>query len=253
MLYEKYYNKISKVAEIFRVIRKFRVLIIVLISTAVASTVGYTATQGIVYDKEECPTSVVYGEALSYEARALFEEIERYEYSTDDAFGEPLSEMPKLPGVYYVRAVSTSSIGTPRYGKVHSFEIVPKQAEVWVSQQTVLYGEMPTEVDADLVEGDTISCTGFSYADITVAQTEVVPQKDTLKVVDAQGNDVTSGYDFQVFSVPISFEKRQIQVTVSSASQEYNALPLSINGYELTSGTFASWQEGNLGSLDCNL
>ena len=74
MLYEKYYNKISKVAEIFRVIRKFRVLIIVLISTAVASTVGYTATQGIVYDKEECPTSVVYGEALSYEARALFEE-----------------------------------------------------------------------------------------------------------------------------------------------------------------------------------
>ena len=237
MLYENYQRKITKIAEILKVLRRFRVLILLLVSTAFASTGGFVATQGYVYDKVDCPVSLTYGEAFTYEAGALFEDV-RYEFSTDAAFTNPTLSVPRMPGEYYVRAVSTSSFGNPRYGTVHAFSIQPKAIDVSVNEEIILYGETPT-VSANLVYNDRITCSDYLYENITSPSTSVTPVEESITILDAEGNDVTEAYALNPVPTPLQFTAREITVTVANASHIYDSLPFSFHDYALTGGTLA--------------
>ena len=85
MQYTRYYEKISILAHIWGIIRRFRVLILSIIGLCLASTSAFLGTQGYVYDIVTCPESVPYGDPLTYDASAVFRDV-RYEYSEDAAF-----------------------------------------------------------------------------------------------------------------------------------------------------------------------
>ncbi|MBQ9744640.1 MAG: transglutaminase domain-containing protein [Clostridia bacterium] len=237
MQYDKYYKRISVIANIFKTIKHFRALIISVVSVIIALTSGYLGTQGIVYDSEECPASFEYGAEFTYEANALFQDVV-YEFSSDKDFTTVLEEMPRFPGEYYVRAVSTSSFGNPRYGDIHAFTILPKKLDVKVKQQSILYGDTPS-VTASLIKGDEIYCTDYIYEDISRVSTTVQPVKASIIITDSEGNDITWAYDVNPVSSKIDLTTREITVTVGDASDIYDALPFMYDGYELSGGTLA--------------
>ncbi len=237
MLYERYLKRIFIVARILNTIRRFRVLISVVAAVAVVSTGTFMAVQGVVYDNVACPTEIQYGDALPFEANAVFGDI-RYEYASQAAPDNWLDQAPTLPGTYYVRAVSTSTFGTPRYGESHAYTIIPRSINVAVEQTELAYGDEPS-VSAPLVYGDSISCDKYIYEDLSLEQTKVSASKDSIVIKDISGNDVTSYYNISVVQSELLFIPRQITVTVSSASAIYNGLPLSFDGFELTEGTLA--------------
>ena len=237
MQYQKYHNKILKIAIVLKAIKRFRWLIIACFSAISVLTAGFLGVQGIVYDTVDCPTVVTYGDAITYEAKAVMKPV-RYEFSADSSFAEIGEQPPILPGKYYVRAVAESAFNTLRYGDTYSFEIVPREVEVKVVEGKLLYGNLPT-VSAPLVYEDSIECSEYKYEDITKAETKVSAIADKIKVTDKSGADVTSAYKFIPVVTPISFDKRDITVTVSNTSGIYDDLPLSFDVYELSGGTLA--------------
>ena len=167
MLYDNYRRKVVRIADIWKVIKRFRVLIILVLAAALAAAAALLCVRGIVYDVSECPAEISYGEQLGYSADAVFGDV-RYEYSED---GQTWSESrPVRAGSYRVRAVSKDILGNDRYGKVYSFSILPKAVAVTIDQDSIRFGETPS-VSADLAYGDVISCSEFLYEDITARST----------------------------------------------------------------------------------
>ena len=72
MLYEEYRRKMLKIANIKRVLRRYRVLIVAVLAALVALTAAFLSVRGIVYDCVHGEESVVYGERPAYSAKALF-------------------------------------------------------------------------------------------------------------------------------------------------------------------------------------
>jgi hypothetical protein len=212
---------------ILKTVRRFRVLICSVVAVIVVLTSSYLVTKGLVYDGTECPQTVRYGDEFSYRAEAIFESV-RYEYSSDKDFLEMLESVPKLPGSYYVRAVSTSVFGNVRYGEVHKFTIVPREIDVLIVEDKILYGKNPT-VEGDVAAGDTIKCRDFVYADLSKKETDVTAVLSSISVTDANGDDVTWAYSFNPVSEKIAFDPRNITVTVSSAESIYNGFPFSFD------------------------
>ncbi len=233
MLYDNYRRKVVRIADIWKVIKRFRVLIILVLAAALAVTAALLCVRGIVYDVAECPAEISYGEQLGYSADAVFGNV-RYEYSKD---GQTWSEtQPVRAGSYRVRAVSKDIVGNDRYGKVYSFTILPKAVAVTIDQDSIRFGETPS-VSADLAYGDVISCSEFLYEDITARSTEVIADQDAISIVDENGEDVTSSYLLHPVAGIIDFEQRQITVNVQNASGVYDGNPLAFDGYELDPAT----------------
>ena len=238
MQYGKYYKRISFIANILKTIKRFRVLIISVVSVCLALTSGYLGMQGHVYDEVECPTSITYGEEFVYEAGAVLEGV-AYQFSQDADFASFSTSAPIYPGTYYVRAVSESSFGNPRYGDVHSFTVLPMVLDVRVEQQTVMYGELPS-VSADLLNGDKISCSQFAYDDISLEKTNIAAVASSVVITNSAGEDITYAYTINPVKSEITFNKRSITITVEDADQIYNGLPFKHEVYELTAGTLAN-------------
>ncbi|MCH5164814.1 MAG: transglutaminase domain-containing protein [Clostridiales bacterium] len=235
MLYADYNRKIKRRAAFVAKLRHFKIPIIVacvLIVTAVATILG---TRGIISDVSACPSQIVYGEPFTYKASAFLDDVE-YEFRRegDDKW---VKEQPKLAGNYYVRAVSRRTFGANSYGKVHAFTILPRPLDIKIAD-TVLYGELP-EYTAELVHGDTISISKFDYADISKTATDVWANADYVVITDSDGNEVTGSYKISGNKSPITFIPRDIEITVSDATAEYNGKPLSSSAWELTGGELA--------------
>ena len=160
MQYERYHGKITKLKHILDTVRRFRVLILSVVGVCVALTSGYLGAQGYVYEDVPCPESIFYGDELPYRASAVFRDELWYEYAEDSEFTTVLDAPPRLPGEYFVRAVSTSSFGTPRYGEVCGFSVLPRALDVYVEESTLPYGDSPT-VTAETVYGDSIFCETY--------------------------------------------------------------------------------------------
>ena len=244
MQYERYYEKISVIAHILQTIKRFRVLILSVVGVCLALTSGYLGAQGHVYEDVPCPATILYGDVLPYRAGAVFQEVTRYEYSEDSAFTTVSEYMPRYPGDYYVRAVSTSSFGQDRYGKVYEFTILPRPVDVRVDSALLPYGDTPS-VTAELVSGDTISCDGYVFDDPTKTKTTVSPVTEEIVIRNTAGDDVTAAYVLNPVWTTIEFVPREITVTVSNAENTYNGLPFTFDGYELSAGTLAVHTDGS--------
>ena len=155
MRYDKYLKKILAFARILKTIRRYRLLISIVASIAIVSIATFMGVQGMVYDSVACPTEIEYGDTLPFEANAVFRSV-RYEYASQSSPDNWTEIAPTLPGTYHVRATSTSTFGTPRYGDVYTYTIIPRKINVGVEQSQIIYGDEPSVI-APLVYGDTIS------------------------------------------------------------------------------------------------
>ena len=238
MLYDSYHVKISKIVAVLRKIFKHIVLISIVSTLVVATIVAFMATKGLIIDDSSISSGfeMTYGEYLPLKANALFAEVS-YEYSSDGV--EWSSEMPRTTGNYKVRACANGIFGQKRYGQVYSFTVNPKEIDVSVVEDEILYGELPT-VEAELAFEDTISCEKVSYADRAATTTDVTPILDSVKITDADGNDVTKLYKLRAVARSIRILPRDIEVTVSDKEMIYNDTKFSYDGYELSDGELAT-------------
>lgn len=234
MLYEEYSRKVKKYAAILNFIRRYRFLLIAVLAAAAAVTSVLIGIRGIVSDVSACPETVRYGEAIGYKADAIFTDV-CYEFAQNGSDNWSLS-VPVRVGEYRVRARAEGPFGIMRYGKEHSFAVLPKQTEVRVSGTEVDYGAHP-QVTAELAYADTVTCTRFEYGDLSAKETSVIPVREAVIVRDAGGNDVTDCYDLVPVASQIGFLPRKITVTVQSKSAVYDGTPLMFDGYELSDET----------------
>ncbi len=232
MLYASYKRKIEKVAEVLKTIWKYRLIVLSVIAVAMVSTAGFLVSKGTVIDQVACPISIAYGDTLGYKANGLFSNIS-YQYSSSPSFEEFSTTMPRMPGTYYVRAVSSGSFNTNKYGKVYAFDIVKKKVDVSIVETTWTYGDTPS-VTASLAYNDTISCSEFDYSNLGEAQATVSALEDSITITSYLGEDVTEAYDLTPVEKNVSLQKRNITITVGNAEKTYDALPLQFNACEIT-------------------
>ncbi len=246
MQYESYQGKVKKVAAILAKVYAVRIFIIVTLAAITALATAAVAVKGLVVTETACPAEVMYGEAPTYEATALLGTVS-FEY-TPEGRNEWSSHPPVELGAYRVRAVSTSSFGTPRYGEEQRFTVIPREITPVVSQASVTYGDTPA-VQAATVYGDTIACGVLFEVGEGFAATAWV-DADTLTVLDTEGNDRTNCY--VVADTPkteILFAPRHLQVTVQDADKIYDGVQLTFDGYEISGGNLV---EGDTLVAICN-
>ena len=237
MLYDSYHEKISKIVVSLRKIFKHIVLISIVSVLIITAIIAFMATKGIVLDDKSAPENfeMTYGETIPLESKALFAKVV-YEYSEDG--NEWSIEEPNMPGEYMVRAKAKAIFGNPRYGKVYTFKLEPKNVDVSVTDNQIIYGNMPS-VSAELVFEDTITCDSYTYGDRLAQYTKVTPVIDSVKILNADGEDVTKLYKINAVTTDITVMPRAITVTVSDKEMIYNDTKLSYDGYELSNGDLA--------------
>lgn len=234
MLYENYRAKMMKVKDALNVIWRFRILIFSVMAVILSALAVFFGVYGMVYDVSHNVEKLTYGQAMVYSADAVFGSV-RYEFAvqgTDDW----TDVQPVRAGSYKVRAVSRNIFGGNRYGAEYAFTIVPKAIDVNIDGQSVLYGGNP-QVVAELEYDDKIECTEFIWEDISSPYTEVVADKDYITIYDASGEDVTENYVLNPVAGLVSFEKREISITVQDKTGIYDGNVLKFDGYQLDEHT----------------
>lgn len=246
MQYASYKRKIMAVAKVLGFIRRYRALLITVGAVLSCGLAAFLALFGMVYDKTPCPSTVIYGDTLTYEAEAFLSEVD-YEYSTDEKFENYTQNAPTLVGNYFVRARASSIFGTERYGKTHAFSIIKRTVTVGVLEDSVVYGSTPTAT-ASLLPGHSLSCSLFDYSDLTKDSVTVRARASAIRVKDSQGADITNQYSFITPDEAISFTKRPITITVESKRAYYNGMPLQFGGFAVTGGSLADFGDGRVDS-----
>lgn len=235
MLYDNYQKRIQKLAAVLSRIIKLLPLIITVFSLIIIATVTWLACIGMA-SEVTFASEIEYGEKYEFSAEAFMSDV-RIEYSREGS-DEWSDTKPYLPGNYSVRAVGKTIFDKDRYGKVGNFVIIPRSVDVRVKEGNIIYGESPTVI-SQTVYNDVFFCDEVVFDDISAEKTGVTPVLSRIKFTDSNGNDVTYAYDFNILTTDISFDKRELAVTVGSASKEYDNTPLSLEAYEISSGTLA--------------
>ncbi|MBQ8402940.1 MAG: transglutaminase domain-containing protein [Clostridia bacterium] len=235
MLYDKYQNKILKRASILRKLLRFLPLIIAVLCTAIAATLAVIFTKGIVYNVY-VPSSVQYGKLPHCTASAFFSDV-YFEYSLK---GENTwsTETPVMPGEYDIRAVSAGSFGTMKYKEGYTLIIDKRDISLTLGISSVIYGETP-DFRAELAFNDTLVCEGYCYENVMLENTTVWAEAEKIKIIDENGNDVTSAYNI---STPINAVKilpRKITVVVEDAYHYYDGNEFRYEAYELLESSLA--------------
>lgn len=235
MLYEVYQKRIQKIAAFLSKLIKFLPLIISVLSAIILTVIVLAACKGLP-SHVTCVPEVIYGDSYTCEAKAFRSDV-RIEFSCEgsDIWTE---EKPLLPGKYLIRAVGLSVFNKDRYGKVAELSILPRPVEVKVQNSNVIYGEIPAVI-SETVYTDTFVCDNVIFETTTQIATKVKPDIAAIKFLDSNGDDVTYAYSVNIIESDITFDKREITVTVESTSKEYDDTPLSLNAYALTEGTMA--------------
>ncbi|MBO7303070.1 MAG: hypothetical protein J6U68_02670, partial [Clostridia bacterium] len=242
MLYDSYHKKITKVLKTLRKIFKHIVLISIVTGVLLASLVTFMVIKGWVLDDKALTPSfeASYGDELPLNSSAIFAKCS-YEYSED---GETWSsEKPIAPGEYKARAMAKNIFGKLRYGMVYDFVIKPKEIDVSVAENMIQYGDLPT-VEAELAYEDKISCEAVTYSDKFASETMVKPVEETVKIKNADGEDVTKNYKLNIVETNITINPRSVTVIISGKEMIYNNTVLSnFDGYELSEDTPAAYDD----------
>src|SRR5574344_916009 len=129
--YERYTNRIRKIAAIRKVIFRFRLPIIILFSTLVVGSATLVGTKGIVSDKQFVMPSYTYGESVTISASAFMSDSS-YEYAltSSSSWSE---EKPIYPGSYKLRSKARNSFNGFYYGAEQYFQILAKDISVSIS------------------------------------------------------------------------------------------------------------------------
>lgn len=116
---------------------------------------------------------------------------------------------------------------------------------VRTGSKTVTYSGNPSErvsceefeiVSGKLRSGDTVQILDYPAIQYITPYGEEIPNRiseDKVKVVDADGNDVTSNYRITLQFGKLALYPRSIAITSGSAKKEYDGTPLTSDSYTL--------------------
>ena len=242
MLYEEYAKKVRRWAQIRDNILRYKVPILCTIAAILAAWAGFLITKGTFTKQIEGDDRYVYGNKLSFEAKALFSSV-TYEYNCDGKWTE---NTPVLPGEYQVRAVAERSFGRTNYSESFAFVIDKRDVTIKVAQSSVEWLELP-ELKADgLLKGDSFegavaeldrSGLGIKTVDIDVSDT-VIYNRD--------GDNVTVAYNISSASSDIDVIPRGITVRLDDVEKIYDGTPIIGEGYSVTKGSLADGHSLNV-------
>lgn len=224
--YDKYKNKIAKLAAVKNFVVRFRALFICAFALIVALISAFLITKGMVInDFSLSKADIFYGDSYEIQpAKALFSSV-RYEFAPEDS--EEWSEtLPDKAGKYRVRTVTDKAFGTG-YGKPLSFEIAPKPTEISIKQDSVVYGNDPSNFTCELVNGDTLSVVGFRFESFASDITNVCANADSVVITNKAGEDVTYCYALSTPQKEVKLSPKQVSFAPRAAEYVYGGAPLS--------------------------
>lgn len=235
MLYQSYKQKLNRLTARFSSIWRFRILILCVIIAIIALIATLLCITGNVYGFT-CSSTVCYGDDLQVEASAIFR-TPSYQFRTEE--GQWTEDRPTQAGSYEVRAVAYG-IGGPKYSQPLSFTIVPRQVELTIDENDLVYGES-IGVEAALAYDDYIAQFTVDYhlSDGNYSVTQVLAES----VLNSDGTDVTGCYEFNFTPCVVAVSPRPITIVVEDASKVYDGTPLTSCVYDITEGTLAEGDE----------
>ena len=274
MLYENYQKKVLKIAEVIAKILRFLPVIIPSIALVLAAIVTLLAVKGNI-SGITCDTEVVYGEHVQCDAKAFLSRV-WYEYSDDGVNWS--EEHPRMPGSYQVRAVSNASFGGKKYSEPKSFTISKRSLTVSVANEVIVYGD-ELILNADTAYNDVVVCDKFITDDAWLAtgvadgscefipenvydgvydcvdgyetypiisagkSLDIAPDKDSIKIFDEIGNDVTDAYEIDAETTKIVLQKRQLTLVIESPSKVYDGEALCGGECVISNGSLKEGDE----------
>lgn len=237
MLYDRYHDKMKRVAALLGKLYSHLPIIIIALVVMLLAASAMIATKGIIVLETDCKTEIVYGEKTGYHAVVLWG-IPTYEYRAagegDDAWTR---EKPVFPGEYQVRAFGRTSWFTKNYTEARSFTVKPREIALMPASDHMTYGDRLPKVTADLAAGDRISCE-LKLESMT-RHTRVWANTDTLSITDRWGNDRSACYVITSASSSFTIDPRPLRVTVRDTSKVYDGLKLTYDAYEISGGKLA--------------
>ena len=232
MLYKSYEQKIEKIAKIVEKILKYKILISCILGFILACVVALLSVRGMMTeDLVLSGKDFIYGESYSYSAEALMKDVSYEFYSAET--GKWTEEKPILPGTYKVRAVSRRTFGIKNYSNQVSFTISKKSATINVRENSVIYGTDPTATAIGLISGDTVKSAKFDYLDgVSVGNYKrIVVDLENIVIVNANGKDVTDGYDLSATEKRVSIDKREVVINTEDKDHLYDGKELVNDSY----------------------
>ncbi|MCR5461761.1 MAG: hypothetical protein K6E87_01710 [bacterium] len=210
MLYDKYVEKIKKVAKTKGVIMFFKFVFLAIFLLALLFSITFIANKGKLKKGIEMPSEINYGEDYDFSAQTQFGGSVRYfEYRAENST-EWSREKPILAGNYYVRAVTSKFIGK-RTSAEFGFTINKTNLEINLTSDTITYGDYPSYSQTGLKNKDSISEIVFNFDSFNLTKTNV--EVGLVKVSDVNGIDVTNCYNITSNGKEIGFNKKKITIT----------------------------------------
>lgn len=224
--YDRYKDKIAKLAAVKNFVVRFRALFIAAFALIIALVAAFLATKGIITsDISLLQADILYGDVYDLKpAKALFSSV-RYEYSPEDS-EDWNAEKPDKAGKYRVRTVTSRAFGVG-YGKPLSFEIAPRPTEIAIAQNSVVYGDDPNNFTCTLVNGDKLSVVGFRFDSFATDITSVCANADSVVITNAAGEDVTYCYALATPAKEVQLLAKQVSFAPKAAEYIYNGTPFA--------------------------
>lgn len=235
MLYEQYAKKIRRLARVRDNILRYKILILCCFAAILAVWAGFLITKGNITQPITGRDRYLYGDDLSFDAKALFSDV-TYEYNVG---GEWAEQPPVIPGEYQVRAVSSRSFGRKNYTEPFTFVIDKKDLKITLADRSVEWLELPSLKAVGLANGDSfegayavmdMSGIGEKMADVDVSG---------VVIRNADGEDVTFVYNVSSVSASVDVTPIRISVTPEDVDKIYDGKPVGVGGFSVTSGSLA--------------
>lgn len=224
--YDRYKNKIKKLAAVKNFVVRFRALFICAFALIVALITAFLCTKGMITNDFALPVGdIVYGESYEIQpAKALFSSV-GYEFAPEGS-EEWTSAKPEKAGKYQVRTVTDKAFGVG-YGKPVSFEIAPRPTEISILQENIVYGSDPENFTCSLVGGDKLEVVGFRFEGVVTDVTTVCANAESVVITNAKGEDVTYCYSLSTPVKEVRLTPKRVELAPEAAEYTYGGAPLS--------------------------
>ena len=231
--YDDYKRRLETLASIKESIIKHRAVIIASFMLALVIVSVFLGINGKILDIQVGKKDLVYGENIEYVSKSIFNK-NTYEYKTDNS-EEWQEGLPTKPGVYEVRTVSQRSFGALEYGEAVRFTIKKKDIVIKIENNAIVYGDK-LKLSADLSFEDRIVCDDYIIEDVDAHTINMLPNQETLKIVNKEGEDVTDSYNIQVSAKDVTFTRQTLRIQTQSLTKTYDGKEVEPTGYTTSSG-----------------
>ena len=233
MLYQKYEDKIKRIAKIKVAVYKYRYPILAGIALLLILTGWLLVEKGkINSDLVLSVPEIVYGE--SYDCSAdIFLGTASYQFtSAGESDAEWADGLPTAYGEYKIRVKSRRTFGFYSYGEAVDFKITQKPLDIYYDT-AVVYGNAPLNAENgfSLAAGDRVKDFSLTESVLNVGITPVGLKSITIENPD--GQDVTYCYAIDYDArTNINVSQKHVTVKTASNSKVYDGTPLSDSGYD---------------------